>query len=115
EDLPTGWLEGDEPGQFIRVPLHHSEEVGDFPIQVVKDLDLGSGLMKEHLGSTSERLNVGGVFRDQRQKAPGDAAFAADIGERADYTGGHLSRRSPTSAVAAASAKGSCRGGWLVE
>jgi hypothetical protein len=67
------------PDKFRVMDLADAQEVENFLIKVIQYLDSRRLLVKKNLGSTTERLNVRGVFGDKANDFSGNAVFTAQI------------------------------------
>jgi hypothetical protein len=74
--------------------LAHPKEGHDLRVQVIQDLDVGRGLVEEHLSAPGERFHVCVMSREEPNDHRRESTLATDVRQRTDHEGGGLSASS---------------------
>ena len=103
----TTWHEISKSAHELRrVPLADPEKIDNLTVEVIEHLNTARFLVKKHLRAATERLDVRGVWRKQRNEGRCEATLPANICQRSDHGDGmpRASFVSTKSAAATASA-----------
>ena len=73
------------PEEFLVVQLADPEEVHEFTVKIIQDLDRRRLLMEENLGASGERLDIRLVCWKDLYDLIGNAVLPSDVGQWADH------------------------------
>src|ERR1035437_6954584 len=85
EHLSADHPEVEVANQLLVMLAADTEEVHDFPVQVVENFYLGRLLGKEHLGSSGEIFAIRPVYRKERNHPLGQRPFPANVREWSNH------------------------------